>query len=588
MDNRSRNLFHTIARLAIVSASVLAIFAMFLSARPKPAHAQLGCAVSGLFSSLTSSVGGLLGIGGGSSSEVPTNDQKVRDNSSALKNVQCVLNGIAWQLGQQALHSLTASVVNWINSGFQGSPAFLTDPKGFFLDVADQTTGWFLANSGPLQGLCSPWSVDIRLNLALQQAQDTNQRYTCTLGTIINNAQNASLNNINVSVGTSPNGATLGDIMSGNILNNPNQLSMNGNSVNTIQGFLNGDFSQGGWQAFLALTTNPQNNPYGSYLMAKSDLASQIGQRQSAYSQDLTQGHGFLSWQSCKQVPLADNNTFTDSLTGETVSGSTGSTQTVCTTETPGSVIESSLETSLGSPVRNLELTKDINEIVDALFSQLLTQTLNGGLFSTSHTSSSGSGNVTQSLVQQLQNSQDDQAMSTNQQYLQGQLASEAQTSVTNAQTAQTYYSQAVTSLGTALVSYNTTQSCIADELANATGTSVTTLSASYLQSQLTAIGSDVSNISGQLSVAETNAANASTSVTTYQGMVSNIQNASSLSEANSLSQQYSTVDPSIQAAGDPGAAETYLATVLTFITAENNKLKSYQQVCAGTMPTSQ
>lgn len=269
---------------------------------------------------------------------------------------------LAYIAAKQVLNQMTVSVVNWINSGFKGKPAFLTNPEGFFLDAADQVTGAFLAESGPLRRLCSPWSVDIQAALILDQLQTSAsgipsaKRYTCTLGSVIDNYQGAYVN------GTS------------------------------IDGFLNGDFNQGGWPAFIALATEDYNNPYGTALMLQSDHLYATSKRQASISQQLIQGKGFLSWESCDDL---GDNSGGDLDTGALMYDPTVRYQDGkykrCTVRTPGSVIANSLETQLGSPVRQLELADNINAIVSALISQLVTQTLQKGLYSLS-TGASGPG----------------------------------------------------------------------------------------------------------------------------------------------------------------------------------------------------
>jgi len=323
-----------------------------------------------------------------------------------------VLNGLAWHVAKIMVQQITASTVQWINSGFQGSPAFLTNPAGFFANVGDQITGDLISSQGPLSKLCSPFNIDVRLNLALNQAGYGNA-YTCTLSTVINN------------IGKS---------------------TINGASIN---GFMNGDFKQGGWPAFISLS-QPNNNASAVYLQAQGDLQNRIGSKQNQYQQQLTQGHGFLSWQSCTNVS-ANQVAATANMTGNgaalasfqqktnqaagsadvtnimlggnvggmgtTVSaptqtlnlsnnssitantGSDGTTQYQdCQTKTPGSVIESQLENQLGSGVAQLNLAQSIDQIVDAFLAQLVTQVLQKGLAGGSQRSSG----VTQSYIQQL------------------------------------------------------------------------------------------------------------------------------------------------------------------------------------------
>ncbi len=263
-----------------------------------------------------------------------------------LKNFK--LDRLATMIAKQLLHQMTISVVTWINSGFNGSPAFLTNPQAFFLDSADQVTGEFLA-SGGLSSLCSPFSLNVRLSLALSQTSLMSQRYRCTLGGIVANA--------------------------------------NG----TINGFVSGDFSQGGWPAFISMTTEPQNNPYGAFLYAQSDLNARISARHNAITADLQLGKGFMSWQSCKDVTSImegggqDMGDVSDTAGGSTVKKvidpkTKAVTYQSCEVSTPGSVIAGTLQKNLDVPVVELELANSINAVVDALISQMLSQMLSGGL----------------------------------------------------------------------------------------------------------------------------------------------------------------------------------------------------------------
>ena len=307
-----------------------------------------------------------------------------------------VLDTAATSMAKLMIRQITADVVNWINSGFQGSPAFVTNPGAFFLDVADQLTGEFLDKyGGPLTALCSPFSIDLRLALAFKYHPKIQKKYACTLGTIIANSQNAV-----------------------------NNATINGQSINR---FMDGDFSQGGWPAFVSMTTEPQNNPYGAYLEANSEIGLRVANAQIQQREELNQGKGFLSWKTCARYENAPHKAqgtiqSTDTETGEityqdavgTISGDTeagvGTDGTVkenngkgkCVqyeTQTPGSLIAGSLENSSNGPLRELELVDSINQIVNALAAQLITTVLHGGLRSVTGTGPSDSS----SYVNQIQ-----------------------------------------------------------------------------------------------------------------------------------------------------------------------------------------
>ncbi len=322
----------------------------------------------------------------------------MRTVDTTLQRVKSyVLDTLAYNIASIMLQQVTSSVVNWINTGFQGSPSFLSNPRAFFTDVGDQITGAFIANTGVLSGLCSPFNIDIRLALVLGQAEPY-PRYTCTLSSVIQNVGNSTIN---------------------------------GRSIN---GFMNGDFKQGGWPAFISMTTETGNNPVGAYLTAQSDLLQRIGVTQNRYSNDLIQGSGFLSWQKCTDIS-ADSVSAQRSLdqevmgtdysalnksgnqrvvTGKDIySGGTLTTKKAvdkktgmvtyknCETQTPGSVIGGSINKSLGIPQDRLNLASSFNQIVNALFAQLVSQVLSGGLKGASSPGKGNLGGVAYQLSQQ-------------------------------------------------------------------------------------------------------------------------------------------------------------------------------------------
>jgi hypothetical protein len=289
-----------------------------------------------------------------------------------LKIKEEVLDPAAWAAAKALLQSMTSDTVDWVNSGFSGSPSFLTNPSAFFSDAADQLTGQFISDTGVLSNLCSPFSTDLRLSLAFQQAGNldlsglggigsalsglgglggsgsSGNRYSCTLGSIINNVSNA--------------GASA-----------------------SISGFMNGDFSQGGWPAFIALS-EPENNESGAFLEAESDLESSIADQNDEYQQQLSQGGGFLTYQQCDDVPSYDGGDESDS--------------SVCTDETPGSVIAASLNKELGNPTDSLVQAHELDEVIGSLASEVMQQVLSGGLYNASQPSADGSA----SFISQLRN----------------------------------------------------------------------------------------------------------------------------------------------------------------------------------------
>lgn len=233
---------------------------------------------------------------------------------------RCIVEPLVTIMARSILENFTAQTVQWINSGFQGSPQYVTNIQGFFADVGDQAAGQFIAGLGPVgQMLCSPFDLQLRLSLGLQYSSNYRQLIGCRLSDIQNNVQRA---------------------------------------------FTNGQFGDRGWDNWLQLTTVPQNNPYGAYLKAVEAMDIRIGNAQYSLGKELDFGKGFLS----SKDPVTNKIT------------------------TPGSLIEDQLSETLGQPIRNLGVAKDLDAILNALVGQMIGQVMGGlgGLAGAGNSSSGG------------------------------------------------------------------------------------------------------------------------------------------------------------------------------------------------------
>ncbi len=145
------------------------------------------------------------------------------------------------------------------------------------------------------------------------------------------------------------------------------------------QAFLKGDFTNGGFNAFFSASQNPANNPFGAYLAANNQLQSQIDSATKAREAELSWSKGFLPWRgNCNSASSAVQQ-FNQAAGAPAVSLGAQDNCLFSTVKTPGSVIESQLENSLGSGIRQLELADSINEIVGALIGQMVNQVLGSG-----------------------------------------------------------------------------------------------------------------------------------------------------------------------------------------------------------------
>ncbi len=237
-------------------------------------------------------------------------------NSISMAQKELFWDGIFYAAAKVFLRGMVSSIITWINSGFDGSPAFVSDLDGFLRNVADQAIGDFIYNDPALSFLCTPFQLDVRIALAVQynESRPGNYQPQCTLSDITDN----------------------------------------------VEGFLGGDFSQGGWGSMIELVRTPTNNPVGARLDAEGEALIRIIDNQGQEITKLGFGDGFFSMEICDIAEF-------ESGTSEN-----------CVIGTPGSTIANSLNKALGAGQDELISADEVNEIFVALFSQLAQQTLEG------------------------------------------------------------------------------------------------------------------------------------------------------------------------------------------------------------------
>jgi hypothetical protein len=242
-----------------------------------------------------------------------------------------LLDGIAWAIAKQMVSNITRSLINWINSGFQGSPAFVTDLDQMLLDALDQVAGEYISSLGEFgEFICSPFRLDVQAALSVNYAQARS--------------------------GT-PSGPS------------ENMCTLTGIGSN-IENFLSGTVDS--WDQWLTVTSNPQNTPYGAYLEAEAKLNAKLVNEAGKEIELASWGDGFLSKKVCQAIE--------------------GTSREDCKITTPGQVVSEALTFQLSTGPRSLVEADEINELVGALINQLILQAVQGlnGLLGLSETGSDG------------------------------------------------------------------------------------------------------------------------------------------------------------------------------------------------------
>lgn len=271
-----------------------------------------------------------------------------------------VLSPLAWAVAKAAINAMTQSIVNWINSGFHGSPAFATNLNNSLRQLGDGIAAAFLDELLNNTSINSPY---------IQRVAGTVAR-----GYLLYTSRDAITARLQYTLG---------------------QYSSN------EQAFRQGQFNQGGFNAWFAMTRQCGNDPYCVQYAAQEELVNRIDAVTRQRLEELDWGRGFLSWRDCPDTTQSDG---TDTTVGVTQL-SDADTSSGCTIKTPGSILEDAMGITATSPLRQLELADSFNEIVGALASQLVTHIFGAtGLLGASEPSSGGGRSILDQATDPNQN----------------------------------------------------------------------------------------------------------------------------------------------------------------------------------------
>ena len=176
-----------------------------------------------------------------------------------------VLQPLAFVMSGNLLKLITASVIDFVigKTNGTGAPQFVQNLQGNLQTVGDTQALAFFAQFG--RNSNSPFASAITSSLRTNYLQNTSS-------------------------------AGFWDA---------NKCTLSASSPN-IDDYLKGDWSQGGTDAWFALTTQDQNNPYTLYQRSQNQLASVVTSAMAARLAELNWGQGFLSW--CSASETASNN----------------------------------------------------------------------------------------------------------------------------------------------------------------------------------------------------------------------------------------------------------------------------------------
>lgn len=309
-----------------------------------------GCGAGQVLSNLiTGSVSKALGKAtqniAGSLTLVPTSEQGVvGENIKAQTSASVGTVGFGGVLSLPSWDSVAYCIVNsmigyiadptilWINTGFDGNPAFLNNPDMFFKQLADEEAASFIQNLAyGLSGgtnVCDVYrEAMVRATLAQYGANQPYGYGYQTGGYVNRGLSNGFL------------GCTFDQ--------NPGQLNS----------FMQGNFIQGGgWNSWYNVTQTQQGNPYDTLFRTSDALIGTIVASQNSQMRDLNWNSGFLNYTTCTNNPKTNKKD--------------------CQTITPGRVIQGQLESTLNLPKQRLAFADKFDQVVTALVNQFINQAL--------------------------------------------------------------------------------------------------------------------------------------------------------------------------------------------------------------------
>jgi len=285
---------------------------------------------------------------------VPTNPKKLKKINKGSLSKECTLDYAANWFKKKLIKQIIHDTTEWVKTGFNGEPAFMTKPDQFLYGAMDEYVGKILEKDDWANGVCSgnaealKFAVNMHFNSLKQKMKDNEISIPkCTLSKFSENF------NSTYGTGLAP--------FENNILNS---------------------------------IIDSNNTPYGFYSTVSQDMENLIQKRNNQKIKDINRNGGFLSIERCK---TKDGDTY---LAGENKqcgeklieclknAGNDINKKSECQKEaeecnnpiftdkdceyvTPGKIVAEKVSKTLDMEDENLMLADEFDELLSALLTKL-------------------------------------------------------------------------------------------------------------------------------------------------------------------------------------------------------------------------
>lgn len=295
--------------------------------------------------------------------------------SQNLLNAQNIkeyaLDPLAYAIKEKVKTQVKQEIIKWATDGGTGKPQFLENPDRFFTNLATQELT--IIKRDIINNVVG--NDDVLKALVSGNAEGYAKKSLAEflVPTVNVKIQNDICSPSRLAKMTAEDAAGAAEFkrrycVAGNSTSSKQQ------QYDALQNCFAKDFSCGGWDAFLSMTQKPyQNTETGRLTVAQLQLQQNQEAAANKTNNELNRGGGFFSQKVCKKGALKIT---TDEITGDPLPES----MQICTeyeTLTPGDQIRNLTNEVLGDPLKQLQQSDEISEII---VSALLTKLQSVGL----------------------------------------------------------------------------------------------------------------------------------------------------------------------------------------------------------------
>ena len=306
------------------------------------------------------------------------------------------LDPLAYAIGQRVKNQIKQEIVKWAQDGGSGKPQFLENPERFFTNLATQELTLvkrdlmtnIVGNDAVLKALVSG-NAEGYVKKSFQEFM------VPTTNKVI---QNDICSPAKLQKMASENAAGAAEFAR-RYCGATTSTSSQQQQYKDLQNCFAKDFSCGGWNAFLSITQDPyRNTETGRLAVAQLQLQQNVNQKTTNSNNELNRGGGFFSQKVCKKGALK--------ITNDDDGNPLPAESQLCTeyeTLTPGDQIRNLTNEVLGDPLKQLQQSDEISEIiVSALLAKLQSvglRKLNEGIANVIRSATDGSGSLRDSVT---------------------------------------------------------------------------------------------------------------------------------------------------------------------------------------------